>query len=89
MKYILIIGRGSEAYWGHFPDVPGCYTAGATVEEIVANAAEALALHLEDAEAPAARTLAEILADPEAVADLDGTELFAPVAYDADRVAAV
>lgn len=39
--------------------------------------------------APAPRTLAEILADPEVAENLDGSELFAPVAYDAAEVATV
>ena len=30
-----------------FPDLPGCVSAGATVQEAAANAAEALALHIE------------------------------------------
>jgi len=77
------------AYWGYFPDVPGCATGGASLEEIVNNAAEALAGHLEGEAPPRTRTLAEILADPEVIEQLDGSELYAPVAYDADRVATV
>jgi predicted RNase H-like HicB family nuclease len=53
-----------------FPDLPGCLTAGDSLEEARANAAEALALHLdglaeEGLPAPApVKGLDEIMADP-------------------------
>ena len=34
-------------YWCEFPDLPGCFSQGATDSEIVANAREALGCHLE------------------------------------------
>lgn len=89
MKYTMIIEQGDEAWWGYLPDVPGCAIGGDTLADLLAAAPEVLAAHLDDAEAPPARTLADLLADPEVTADLDGTELFAPVIYDAGRVAAV
>jgi predicted RNase H-like HicB family nuclease len=89
MSYTLIIERGDEAWWGYLPDVPGCGIGGETLAELLAVAPEVIAAHLEGGDAPAARTLAELLADPEVAENLDGTELFAPVAYDAGRVAAV
>lgn len=33
-------------YWVEFPDVPGCYSDGATLEDALLNAQEALAIHL-------------------------------------------
>lgn len=61
---------GSE-YAVTFPDVPGCATSGATFEEAVAAAREALSGHLDALRSdgdpvPAARALEAILADPEA-----------------------
>lgn len=89
--YILVVeGDAERGYSAYFPDVPGCVTAGDSLDEIRRLAAEALEFHLEDADAPEARLLAEILADPEVAADLDGTELFAPVPYrHAEPVAAL
>jgi predicted RNase H-like HicB family nuclease len=43
-----IAERGETSGYGlYFPDLPGCVTAGETLEELVANAHEALQLHLE------------------------------------------
>ena len=71
MKYTLIIEKGEDAYWGYFPDLPGCTTGGETIEATVANANEALDFYFEEAESdpPASRSITEILADPEIAAD--------------------
>jgi predicted RNase H-like HicB family nuclease len=58
-----------------FPDLPGCFSAGDTIDEAIANAQEAVALWIEarvddGAPVPLARTLTEIKADPEAAEDL-------------------
>jgi len=88
MKYVLIIERGEDVYWGYFPDLPGCTTAADSLDEIEGQAREALSLHLEDdEEAPAARSLEEVLADPEVRELLDGSEIFATVEYDEGRLA--
>lgn len=51
MKSYVFAGiaeRGERPGYGlYFPDLPGCVTAGDTLEELVANAHEALQLHLE------------------------------------------
>jgi predicted RNase H-like HicB family nuclease len=59
-----------------FPDLPGCFSAGDTLDEAMLNAQEALALYAdalrEDGQPmPPARTLTELKTDPEAAADLD------------------
>lgn len=46
-KYVAVLEHGPEGFGVFFPDLPGCVSAGATVEEAVAGGAEALALHLE------------------------------------------
>lgn len=79
MKYILVIEQAEGNLSAYFPDVPGCATVGDTVEEIRANALEALEGHLEDEVAPAARSLQAILAEG---LDTDGTEIFASVNYE-------
>jgi len=65
-----IIERGGEGYFAFFPDVPGCTSAGETVQDALRNAEEALqghlALALEHGEAlPAATPLDQIGRDPE------------------------
>lgn len=87
MKYVIVIEEGEEGFWGYFPDVPGCVTAGNTVDEVRANAVEALELHLEGEEVPEARTLGEVLAGAEA--ELDGTEVLAWVTYEPQALATV
>lgn len=67
--------------------MPGCVTAGATVDEVRENAAEALESHLEGEEVPEARTLNEVLADPET--ELEGDEVFAWVTYEQQGLATV
>jgi predicted RNase H-like HicB family nuclease len=58
-----------------FPDLPGCFSAGGTLDEAMLNAREAVALYAEsfsdDGESlPRARTLTELKADPDVAADL-------------------
>ncbi|MDH2435636.1 type II toxin-antitoxin system HicB family antitoxin [Pokkaliibacter sp. MBI-7] len=49
MKYPIAIEEGSEtqAYGVVVPDIPGCYSAGDTLDEAMDNAKEAICLHLE------------------------------------------
>lgn len=54
--------KGS-AYGVHFPDLPGCFSAADTLDELPAMASEAIALHLEDMEAPEPRSLADLKED--------------------------
>ncbi len=70
--YVAII---EDAGSGHavgvwFPDLPGCFSAGDTLDEAMTNAPEALALWFEDIEAegraiPRARTPSVLKADPD------------------------
>jgi predicted RNase H-like HicB family nuclease len=76
--YVALVHKDAGTSYGvSFPDVPGCISAGDTMEEALANAADALAGHLAlmraDGDAmPRARTLGAIQADPEFADDLDG-----------------
>ena len=48
MFYIAIIHKDSDSDYGvSFPDLPGCISAGESLEEARENAEEALALHIE------------------------------------------
>lgn len=49
-EYLVILTPGERGWGGYVPDLPGCYTAGLTREETLANAREAIALWIEDAE---------------------------------------
>lgn len=58
-----------------FPDLPGCFSAGDTLDEALSNAPEAVALWLECLEqdgrpVPRPRTPSELKADPETSADM-------------------
>ena len=47
-RFIALIHKDAGSEFGvSFPDLPGCVTAGATLDEARDMAAEALALHLE------------------------------------------
>ena len=61
-----------------FPDLPGCFSAGDTLDEAMLNAREALSLYADalrddGRQMPRARTLTELKADAEAAADIEAT----------------
>jgi predicted RNase H-like HicB family nuclease len=70
-QYIALIHKDAESEFGvSFPDLPGCVTAGATLDEARDMAAEALAFHLqglaEDGEAiTEPSTLEAVMSDPD------------------------
>lgn len=48
MKYPIYIEKDEDSDYGvSVPDLPGCFSAGSTVEEAIANAEEAILTHLE------------------------------------------
>jgi predicted RNase H-like HicB family nuclease len=69
--YIALIHKDPDSDFGvSFPDFPGCFSAGSTLEEARSMAEEALDLHirsmLEDGEdIPKPSSLDTIMADPE------------------------
>lgn len=69
--YVAYIRKDPDSDYGvEFPDLPGCITAGRTVEEARAMAAEALAAHVTLLQAdkepvPAPRAMDALLADPD------------------------
>jgi predicted RNase H-like HicB family nuclease len=68
-SYIALVHKDARRSYGvSFPDVPGCTSAGDTVEQAVTNAAEALADHLAFMQAdggplPAPRSFDELSRD--------------------------
>jgi len=77
-KYLIVIEKTGNNLSAWFPDVPGCGTVGDTIDEVLINATEALAGHLEGELAPTPRTLKAILDEG---IDLDGSEFFGHVEY--------
>ena len=58
MHYVAVIDKDLDSAYGiQFPEVPGCFSAADTFEEIVPNAIEALSLFFEDNEPVPARGL--------------------------------
>lgn len=79
--YIALVHKDEGTSFGvSFPDVPGCISAGDTLQEALANAAEALTGHLalmqEDGEPlPKARSLKAIRSDRTLADQLEGATL--------------
>lgn len=78
MRYIAFIHKDPDSIYGvSFPDVPGCISAGDTIDEAVRNAVEALSGHIRLLEAdgdpvPSPRDFDAIMNDPELAEDRDG-----------------
>jgi predicted RNase H-like HicB family nuclease len=48
MEYTVLVHTAEEGgYWVEVPALPGCFSQGETVDEALANAREAIELHLE------------------------------------------
>ncbi len=81
-QFIALIHKDSDSDYGvSFPDLPGCISAGAALDEARAMAQEALALHVEgmlaDGEAvPEPASLEAIMQDPE---NRDGVAILVPL----------
>jgi predicted RNase H-like HicB family nuclease len=93
MNYVAVIEKEPDSAFGvWFPDVEGCFSAGETLEEAVANAAAALRQHAEAIESagrrvPAPRSIDEVLLDEDVAVSVEGgAVLFAvPLLADAGR----
>jgi len=51
-KYVVIVEKARGNYSAYSPDIPGCVTTGATVEETIENMKEAIEFHFEGLEEP-------------------------------------
>jgi predicted RNase H-like HicB family nuclease len=76
MRYVAVVEKETDSAFGvWFPDVDGCFSAGETLEEAVANAAAALRQHTEALESagrqmPAPRNVDDVLGDKDVKASL-------------------
>ena len=73
MRYVALLDGHAGAYGVIVPDLPGCSSGGATIDEAVANAQEAVALWADEmaaqgGEVPVPRPVETALADPEVAA---------------------
>lgn len=81
--YIALIHKDPDSDYGvSFPDLPGCITAGATLDEARDMAREALALHVgglqeDGAPVPEPSSLEAVMADP---VNRDGVAVLVPLA---------
>ena len=50
MKYTIIIHKDTQegGFWGECLELPGCYSQGESIEELMINIREAVELYLED-----------------------------------------
>jgi predicted RNase H-like HicB family nuclease len=78
MRYIAFVHKDPDSIYGvSFPDMPGCISAGETIDEAVRNAVEALSGHVRMLEAdgdpiPPPRDFDSIINDPAFAEDREG-----------------
>lgn len=70
--YPAIVEKASDGYGVFFPDLPGCTSAGSTIQQAALNAEEALQVHLELSQEhgdpiPAPSTLDQVTVDPDVI----------------------
>jgi predicted RNase H-like HicB family nuclease len=95
-RYVALVDGKAGAYGVTVPDLPGCTSAGSTIDEALRNAVEAVRLWTEDAladgeELPRPRSAELLRADPEVAAALaEGAVLaIVPLLIDIGRPAKV
>lgn len=81
MHYVALVHKDPDSAYGvSFPDLPGCYSAGDTLDEATRNAVEGLAsfvrwLESEGDPVPPPRPPDAIMADPKIAEDREGATL--------------
>ncbi len=84
--YHAVVHKEEDSAWGvHFPDLPGCFSAADELDEVQANASEAVTLYLEGEQPPEPSPIEKIR---EMAADdlAEGAFLLAvPYVYTANR----
>jgi predicted RNase H-like HicB family nuclease len=91
-RYVAIVDGTPGAYGVVVLDLPGCTSGGATIDDALRNAVEAVTLWVEDARAdgektPKARSAEKLRTDPEVAAALaeGGVLAYVPLVLDAAR----
>lgn len=85
MRYIALIDGEAGAYGVTIPDMPGCTAMGATIEEALAAAVDAMrdwadVVEEDGGAVPAPRAIADVRADPDVVEALAEGAMLATVA---------
>jgi predicted RNase H-like HicB family nuclease len=75
-RYVAIVDGTPGAYGVVVPDLPGCTSGGATIDEALRNAVEAVTLWVEDARAdgekiPKPRPAEKLRSDPDVATAID------------------
>ena len=62
MKYIVLVHEDCEAggYWGECPELPGCFSQGETVDELMEHIKEAAQLYLGEPDSAEIQPVREI-----------------------------
>jgi predicted RNase H-like HicB family nuclease len=47
VKYVVLIHKENDRYWGECPELPGCFSQGDTPEDLMENMREAITLYLD------------------------------------------
>ena len=69
--YIAVVHKDEASAFGlHFPDVPGCFSACDSMDDMIGNGAEALSLFAEHAALPEPRSIEQIRSDADVRVDL-------------------
>ena len=69
--YIALVHKDLGCAFGvQFPDVPGCFSAADSMDDLVGNAMEALSLWAEDEAMPKPRAIEQIVTDPDISGEL-------------------
>ena len=91
-RYVALVDGKPGAFGVVVPDLPGCTSGGATVDDALRNAVEAVTLWVEDARAdgekiPKARSAETLREDPEVATALahGGILAYVPLVLDAGR----
>lgn len=91
-RYVAIVDGKPGTFGVVVPDLPGCTSGGATIDEALRNAVEAITLWVEDARAdgekiPKAQPAEKLRTDPEVAAALaeGGVLAYVPLVLDAAR----
>ena len=80
--YIALVHKEKNSAFGvQFPDVPGCFSAADNMDNLIANAAEALSLWAEDAELPPPRNIEKITANRDVARELAEGAFLVSVPY--------
>lgn len=59
--YHAVVHKDEESAWGvQFPDLPGCFSAADELDDVLANASEAVSLYLEGMKAPTPSPITKI-----------------------------